>query len=61
MASKPIKPPAAVKIQPMPRTVGPPKPQPSIQSQIFRNNRTAARAMPMTPQRYPKFMGKTGF
>lgn len=38
---------------------GPPKPQPSVQSTIFRNNREGMRAVPMAPQRYPKFMGRT--
>jgi hypothetical protein len=47
--------------QTYPALAGPPKPpkaQPSIQSQIFRNNRTAARAFPMSPQKYPKFMNR---
>lgn len=49
------------KIAPLPRVPVPPKPQPSIQSQIFRNNREAMRAVPMAPQKYPRFMGKTSF
>lgn len=49
------------KIAPLPQTPAPPKQQTSIQTQIFRNNREAMRAVPMAPQKYPKFMGKTGF
>lgn len=37
-----------------------PKPQPSVQSQIFRSNREAIRADPLgqdsVPQKYPRFM-----
>lgn len=44
------------KIAPLPQTPAPPKPQMSEQSTIFRNNREAMRAVPMTPQRYPRFM-----
>ena len=44
------------KIAPAPQTPAVPKAQPSVQSQIFRNNREAMRAEPMLPQRYPRFM-----
>lgn len=47
------------KIAPAPQTPAPPKRQQSIQSQIFRDNREAMRAVPMAPQRYPRFMGRT--
>lgn len=49
------------KIAPAPQVPAPPKRQQSIQSQIYRDNREAMRAVPMTPQRYPNFMGKTGW
>lgn len=46
------------KIAPLPRTPDPPKEQQSVQSRIFRSNRAALRAVPMAPQKYPRFMGK---
>lgn len=61
MASKPIKAAPAVRLQPMTEVTGPPKPQTSVATRIFKNNRTADRAFPMVQQKYPKFMGKTGF
>jgi len=39
----------------------PPRRQQSVQSQIYRDNREAMRAIPMTPQAYPSFMGKKTF
>lgn len=60
MATK-IAPVKLPKIAPLPRVSAPPKLQPSVQSQIFRNNRQAMRAVPMAPQKYPRFMGKTSF
>lgn len=51
MASKLVKPPAVIQ-------AGPPKPQTSVATRIFKNNRTADRAFPMVQQKYPKFMGR---
>lgn len=46
------------KIAPAPQTPPSPKTQQSVQSQIYRNNREAMRAVPMAPQKYPRFMGR---
>ena len=51
------------KIAPAPSMPASPKQQPSVQSQIFRNNREAIRADPLgqdqIPQKYPRFMKRT--
>lgn len=49
------------KIAPAPQTPPAPKPQQSAESQIYRNHRESMRAVPMTPQKYPSFMGRTGW